>query len=247
PWLQSTQPLHQYLQDAAPFCLLPRHPPLPPRALAAAGWRDGEGDAHSDLPEQQGRLLPLPPPKPDPLPQSAAIALDVKAKLLAWREEKATGDFRARLARSPLGLAALLRDEDIADLVSNIGKVAHGLKPDSPAVFQLRNFVRSRFATEILSDVRGVIEGVLAEFRARAQASLQAAQQTREAAAARRARQKDEREQAKFWQECQRKKTEAQAENREPRQCGGCRKWLEQHPGWNEQNPSQYVEPYGHY
>ncbi|KAL9938461.1 hypothetical protein V8E36_003084 [Tilletia maclaganii] len=192
-------------------------------------------------------LLPLPPPKPDPLPQSAAIALDVKAKLLAWRTEKATGDFRARLARSPLGLAALLRDEDIADLVSNIGKVAHGLKPDSPAVFQLRNFVRSRFATEILSDVRGVIEGVLAEFRARAQASLQAAQQTREAAAAQRARQKDEREQAKFWQECQRKKTEAQAENCEPRQCGGCRKWLEQHPGWNEQNPSQYVEPYGHY
>ncbi|KAL9938189.1 hypothetical protein V8E36_002812 [Tilletia maclaganii] len=180
---------------------------------------------------------------PKTLPQSKAIAAEVRAKLLAWRVEQANGRYRHHVGRDPLGLAALLRDEDIADITSNITKVVHGLRSADEPAWSMHRFVRSRLSGTILPEICGVIETVLRDLEVEQAAEAQ----KRIDEAELRAQQRDEAENARFLQKC-RDKRERMLEGKVPlRQCEVCRDWLAKKPNWNADNPSLQVEPYGHY
>ncbi|KAL9936638.1 hypothetical protein V8E36_004706 [Tilletia maclaganii] len=152
-----------------------------------------------ETPSVPEALLPAGPPKADTLLQSSAIADDVSTKLLEWRQAQEAGRFRDRILRDPLGVAALLRDEDVADIVRPVA-----------------------WADEVMPEIRSVIQAVLKDYEDRAQA---AAQEKLEAQA-QRDRLKEAREQEKFLQKCVAKKDEAAAKGVQARQCETCRKWL---------------------
>ncbi|KAL9935182.1 hypothetical protein V8E36_006258 [Tilletia maclaganii] len=182
------------------------------------------------------------PPVPD------ALLPGIRARLHAWKADQVDSTWKERVRRDPGGAESFLREVDIADIVSNIGRIAHSLRrgPDSPSAFALSHFVASRRRSEVLPEVEAIIKAVLDEFELRAQeAAAAAAVLAREKKKAGEAAKK-KREIEQFDAKCRRNYAEAvrkqrEGEGGEPRMCDQCRQWNWQHP--DDPDP---VYPYGH-
>ncbi|CAD6906450.1 unnamed protein product [Tilletia controversa] len=202
-------------------------------------------------PEVPSEFLPDEPPKADPLLEAKAIEATVRQRLGSWREEMLKGDWVAVVREDPLGADVFLRMADIDDIVSNIAKVAHGLRrEDAPAQFQLKNFVRSRRRDSVLSDVEAMVRAVLQEYETNAQQRQDDLQAQRDRERDERAERKRSAAQAKFLEKCEKKFRDEQEQFerglvqnlnvRPPRMCEACRIWNAEH-GSDEQ-----VMAYGH-